>query len=115
MLVIGGTAGLGEALFIETDVRQESQVQAAVQRAADRYRRIHAAVNNAGIEGRFGPVQDATAEDFDQVIGVNLRGVWLGMKYEISHMLTHGGGAYCQHVVERGAHWHRECRALHGE
>ena len=85
--------GRGEALFIETDVRQELQVQSTVQRAAERFRRIHAAVNNAGIEGRFGPVQDATAEDFDQVIGVNLRGVWLGMKYEISHMLAHGGGA----------------------
>jgi len=85
--------GSGEAFFIETDVREPAQVQAAVAAAAARYGRIHAAVNNAGIEGRFGPVQDATVEDFDQVIGVNLRGIWLGMKYEIPHMLAQGGGA----------------------
>ena len=83
----------GEAFFIETDVREAAQVQAAVAAAAARYGRIHIAVNNAGIEGRFGPVQDATVEDFDQVIGVNLRGIWLGMKYEIPHMLAQGGGA----------------------
>ncbi|MEP7311984.1 MAG: glucose 1-dehydrogenase [Pseudomonadota bacterium] len=82
-----------EALFIETDVRDAAQVQAAVATAAARYGRIHAAVNNAGVEGRFGPVQDNTVEDFDHVIGINLRGIWLGMKYEIPHMLGAGGGA----------------------
>ena len=39
------------------------------------------------------PVQDATSDDFDRIIGVNLKGVWLGLKYEIPHMLAHGGGA----------------------
>lgn len=82
-----------EALFIETDVRRESEVRELVQRAAERFGRIHAAVNNAGTEGRYGPVQDMTVDEFDRIIGINLRGLWLGLKYQIPHMLAHGGGA----------------------
>ncbi len=83
----------GEALFIEADVTRADQVRTVIERAAARFGRIHAAVNNAGTEGRFGPVQAAEEEDFDRIIGVNLRGVWHGLKYEIPHMLAHGGGA----------------------
>jgi len=86
-------AGRGTADFMEADVTFESDVKSVVDRAAERFGRIHAAVNNAGIEGRFGPVQIATAEDFDRIIGVNLKGIWLGMKYQIPHFLAHGGGA----------------------
>jgi NAD(P)-dependent dehydrogenase (short-subunit alcohol dehydrogenase family) len=82
-----------DADFLEADVRKEADVQAVVARAVERFGRIHAAVNNAGTEGRFGPVHEMTAEDFDRLIGINLRGVWLGMKYEIAHMLASGGGA----------------------
>ncbi len=83
----------GEALFIEADVTRADQVRTVIERAAALFGRIHAAVNNAGTEGRFGPVQAAEEEDFDRIIGVNLRGVWHGLKYEIPHMLAHGGGA----------------------
>jgi NAD(P)-dependent dehydrogenase (short-subunit alcohol dehydrogenase family) len=86
-------AGRGTADFMEADVTFESDVKSVVDRAAERFGRIHAAVNNAGIEGRFGPVQDATTEDFERIIGVNLKGIWLGMKYQIPHFLAHGGGA----------------------
>jgi NAD(P)-dependent dehydrogenase (short-subunit alcohol dehydrogenase family) len=82
-----------KALFIEADVTRESDVRELMSRAVERFGRIHAAVNNAGIEGCFGPVQDATSDDFDRIIGVNLKGVWLGMKYQVPHMLEHGGGA----------------------
>ena len=82
-----------EALFIEADVTREADVRQAMDQAVKYFGRIHAAVNNAGIEGRFGPVQDATVDDFDRIIGVNLKGVWLGMKYQIPHMLAQGGGA----------------------
>ncbi len=85
--------GEGEALFIEADVTRAEQVRSVIDRAAALFGRIHAAVNNAGTEGRFGPVQAAEEEDFDRIIGVNLRGVWHGLKYEIPHMLAHGGGA----------------------
>ncbi|MEJ1963266.1 MAG: glucose 1-dehydrogenase [Gammaproteobacteria bacterium] len=82
-----------QGLFIEADVSREAEVRQAMERAVAAFGRIHAAVNNAGIEGRFGPVQDATVEDFDRIIGVNLKGVWLGLKYQIPHMLAQGGGA----------------------
>jgi NAD(P)-dependent dehydrogenase (short-subunit alcohol dehydrogenase family) len=86
-------AGGARAVFVEADVTREADVAAVMARAESEFGRVHAAVNNAGIEGRFGPVQDATSDDFDRIIGVNLKGVWLGLKYEIPHMLAHGGGA----------------------
>ena len=82
-----------EVLFIEADVSREGEVRGLMQRAVERFGRIHAAVNNAGTEGRYGPVQDMTVEDFERIIGVNLRGIWLGLKYQIPHMLAQGSGA----------------------
>lgn len=83
----------GRVMFVETDVRSEEQVAALVRRAEERFGRIHYAVNNAGFEGPYGPLQDATEDQFDRIINVNLKGVWLGLKYQIRHMLAHGGGA----------------------
>jgi NAD(P)-dependent dehydrogenase (short-subunit alcohol dehydrogenase family) len=82
-----------DAHFMEADVTRENEVEVVVRQAAKRFGRIHAAVNNAGIEGRFGPVQDLSEADFDRIISVNLKGIFLGMKHEIRHMLGHGGGA----------------------
>lgn len=82
-----------EGFFVEMNVREESQVRGVIERAAERYGRIHIAVNNAGIEGRYVPVHETTADDFERLIGTNLRGVWHGLKHEIPHMLAHGGGA----------------------
>jgi len=81
------------ALFIEADVTRAAEVSAAMDAAVKRFGRVHIAVNNAGIEGRYGPVQDASEDDFDRIIGVNLRGIWHGLKVQIPHMLAHGGGA----------------------
>ncbi|HEU4625578.1 MAG TPA: glucose 1-dehydrogenase [Steroidobacteraceae bacterium] len=81
------------AEFVEADVAREAEVADVVARAAARFGRIHAAVNNAGTEGAFGPVQDQTADDFDRLLAVNLKGVWHGLKYQLPHMLAHGGGA----------------------
>jgi NAD(P)-dependent dehydrogenase (short-subunit alcohol dehydrogenase family) len=83
----------GRALFVRTDVRFESQVQSLIQIAEAQFGRVHFALNNAGYEGPFGPLQDATEADFDRIIATNLKGVWLGMKHEIKHMLRHGGGS----------------------
>jgi NAD(P)-dependent dehydrogenase (short-subunit alcohol dehydrogenase family) len=83
----------GASFFLETNVRDESAVRGVIERAAERFGRIHIAVNNAGTEGRYGPVHETTADDFDRLIGTNLRGVWHGLKHEIPHMLAHGGGA----------------------
>ncbi len=86
-------AGRDKALFIEADVTRLKDIAAAFAKGVERFGRVHMAVNNAGIEGRFGPVQDAEDEDFDRIIGVNLKGIWHGLKVEIPHMLEHGGGA----------------------
>jgi NAD(P)-dependent dehydrogenase (short-subunit alcohol dehydrogenase family) len=82
-----------DAVFTEADVSGEEAVRVVVGAAVARFGQIHAAVNNAGVEGPYGPVQTLSSADFDRVIGVNLKGVWLGMKYQIPHMLAHGGGA----------------------
>lgn len=83
----------GEVLFIKADVTSETEMQALVDNTVARFGRIHVAVNNAGIEGKFGPVHELESQDFDRIIAVNLKGIWLGMKYQIRHMLEHGGGA----------------------
>lgn len=83
----------GEALFVEADVTREDDIRDLMKHAVETFGRIHMAVNNAGTEGKFGPVQDRTSEDFDQIIGINLKGIFLGMKHQIPHMLDHGGGA----------------------
>jgi len=85
--------GEREGSFIEADVTREAEVRALVSQASERFGRIHVAVNNAGVEGRFAAVQNTTDADFDHIIGVNLKGIWHGLKHEITHMLEHGGGA----------------------
>ncbi len=82
-----------EALFMEADVTRAIEMEAVMNRAVERFGRIHAAVNNAGIEGKYGPVHELSEELFDHIIAVNLKGIWLGLKYQIPHMLAHGGGA----------------------
>jgi NAD(P)-dependent dehydrogenase (short-subunit alcohol dehydrogenase family) len=86
-------SGQDEVEFIEVDVSREAEVRALLEAAARRFGRISIAVNNAGVETKLGAVQDATEEDFDRVMGTNLKGMWLAMKYEIRHMLAHGGGS----------------------
>jgi NAD(P)-dependent dehydrogenase (short-subunit alcohol dehydrogenase family) len=95
--------GMGrDAIFTAADVTREADIKAVVDRAASRFGRIHAAVNNAGIECAYGPVQDRRAEEFDRIIAVNLRGVFFGLKHQIPHMLTHGGGAIVNTASQAG-------------
>ena len=86
----------GEATFVRTDVADASDVARMVAAAVDNYGRLDYAFNNAGIGGR-GSLVLKTAEwdeaQFDDFIRVNLKGVWLCMKYEIAQMLDQGGGA----------------------
>jgi NAD(P)-dependent dehydrogenase (short-subunit alcohol dehydrogenase family) len=83
-----------EAHFVETDVSVPAQVQALVQAAVDRWGRLDCAVNNAGVEGTpFVPVTDYSIDVWDQVIDINLKGVFLSMKYEVPHLLKQTGGA----------------------
>jgi len=83
----------GEAQFVETDVTSESDVEAMVETAVDEYGRLDVAVNNAGVEGAIAPTDEQSVTDWEQVIAVNLRGVFLGLRAEIPAMLEDGGGA----------------------
>jgi NAD(P)-dependent dehydrogenase (short-subunit alcohol dehydrogenase family) len=82
----------GDALFVNCDVSNEEQVKAMVQASLDKYDRIDVLVNNAGI-GVYKPVLEATSEDWDRCLAVNLKGVFLCSKYAIPHMQTVGKGA----------------------
>ncbi len=78
----------GEGLFVETDVSVPHQVEGLVDAAIARWGRLDYAVNNAGIEGTpFVAVTDYSIEVWDQVIDINLKGVFLSMKYEVPHLL----------------------------
>jgi NAD(P)-dependent dehydrogenase (short-subunit alcohol dehydrogenase family) len=82
----------GEALFVKTDVREAEQVQNLVATTVKTYGALHYAFNNAGILPVAAPLAELEEARFDEVIGVDLKGVFLCMKYEIRHMLQSGGG-----------------------
>ena len=84
---IGGTAR-----FIRTDVSVASEVAALIQQGATTYARLDFAFNNAGINDEDGPAADCSEELWDRTLAVNLKGIWLCMKYEIPAMLAGGGG-----------------------
>ena len=90
------TAG-GTATYVVTDVTDGGQVERAVQHAVSTYGALDAAFNNAGIIEPSSHLHEIAEEDFDEVIDVNLKGVFLCMKYEISYMLENGGGAIVNH------------------
>nr|ADI17988.1 8 dehydrogenases with different specificities (related to short-chain alcohol dehydrogenases) [uncultured Chloroflexi bacterium HF0200_09I09] len=83
----------GEVLTIEADVSQSEDVERYVERAIQQFGVIDVLFNNAGIEGDVFPLTEYPEELFDRVIAVNLKGIWLGMKYVVPTMVDHGGGA----------------------
>lgn len=85
--------GRGQCVFMRADVTVESQMEALVRETVNQFGRVDIAVNNAGIEGRFGPIQEMDGDEFDRIVAVNLKGIWHGMKYQIKQMLVQGGGA----------------------
>ncbi|CAN1521333.1 FabG Dehydrogenases with different specificities (related to short-chain alcohol dehydrogenases) [Flavobacteriaceae bacterium] len=87
------TAFGGEALFIKCDVSQLSEVQKMIQKTISIYGRLDFAFNNAGIEGASATITECSEENWDKTIGINLKGIWGCMKYEIPEMLKNGNGA----------------------
>ena len=83
----------GDATFVKTDVSKAAEVEALVNKTVETYGQLDCAFNNAGIEGAAKFTTECTEEEFDRTIAVNVTGVWLCMKYEIQHMLSHGGGS----------------------
>lgn len=83
----------GQALFVATDVSDPASVRALVDAAVQTHGRLDAAFNNAGLLPPTADFAEMTVEDFDRTIAVDLRGVFLCMKYEIAAMLKTGGGA----------------------
>lgn len=81
-----------ESIFIQCDVSKEDQVIAMINTVINTYGRIDVLVNNAGI-GVYKPVLEATSEDWDRCLGVNLKGVFLCSKYAIPYMQKQGKGA----------------------
>ncbi|MCX5831962.1 MAG: SDR family oxidoreductase [Deltaproteobacteria bacterium] len=82
----------GNAIFIKCDVSKASDVEAMVQKTVDTYARLDCAFNNAGV-GVVVPTVECTEEQWDLTMNVNLKGVWLCMKYEIPWIAKQGGGA----------------------
>src|SRR5947199_6395063 len=83
----------GTASFQRTDVLVAADVEALVDYATTTYGRLDVAFNNAGIDGDVGPLAEQTEANYDAVMDINVKGVWLSMKYEIPQMLDQGGGA----------------------
>ena len=83
----------GNAIFLKCDVSNSSEVKKAIDEAVKQYGRIDYAFNNAGTEGESAPTPDCSEKNWDRTININLKGVWLCMKYQIPVMLKQGGGA----------------------
>jgi len=84
----------GKGLFVKTDVSKASEVEALIRKAVEAFGRLDIAFNNAGFEGVWVPIIRQSEEEFDSTMNVNLKGVWLCLKYEIKQMIKQGlGGA----------------------
>ena len=83
----------GEAIFLQADVANREQVKGMIHKAVTRYGRLDCACNNAGIAGVQARTAECTEDNWDRTLSINLKSVWLCMKYEIPQMLKQGSGA----------------------
>jgi NAD(P)-dependent dehydrogenase (short-subunit alcohol dehydrogenase family) len=83
----------GEAIFVKTDVSKASDVKAMIEQTLAKFGRLDFAFNNAGVEQMLTPLPEQTEEAYDQIMDINVKGVWLSLKHEIPAMLKTGGGA----------------------
>jgi 2,5-dichloro-2,5-cyclohexadiene-1,4-diol dehydrogenase 1 len=93
----------GRAAYIRTDVSQQNDVEAMIAFALTTFGGLHAAFNNAGVDDAPKPIADLSLDEWRRVLDINLTGVFLCMKYQIAHMLRHGGGAIVNTASVAGA------------
>ncbi|MAG33834.1 MAG: short chain dehydrogenase [Deltaproteobacteria bacterium] len=101
----------GEALFVETDVTREADAERLVKTAVETYGRLDCAVNNAGIRGETARTADCSVANFENVLSINVMGVFLGMKYQIPQMISQGGGSIVSMASTMGVVGHPDCPA----
>ena len=82
-----------DGIFVKTDVAKEDDIRSLVEKTIKTYDRLDYAFNNAGIGETTTPLVEQKSNVFDQIMNVNVKGVWLCMKYEIPQMIRSGGGA----------------------
>lgn len=82
-----------ECLYVHSDASNEEDIKALVRHTVATYGRLDCAFNNAGVESPVKPLHEQSIEEFDNLMAINVRGVFLCMKYEIQQMLTQGSGA----------------------
>ncbi len=83
----------GEAIFVRVDVTRAEEVESMVKKIVETYGRLDCAFNNAGIGGEIAAIENSREETWDRVLAINLKSVWLCMKYEVQQMLSQGGGS----------------------
>jgi NAD(P)-dependent dehydrogenase (short-subunit alcohol dehydrogenase family) len=83
----------GEAIFVKVDVTRPEEVESMVKKTVETYGRLDCAFNNAGVGGDIAAIENSSEETWDRVLAINLKSVWLCMKYEVPQMLSQGGGA----------------------
>ncbi|MCM3129096.1 SDR family NAD(P)-dependent oxidoreductase [Paenibacillus provencensis] len=86
-------SSLGEIVAIQADVSNEADVEKYVKATVDQFGKIDIFFNNAGIEGKVAPIMEQKVEDFDKVISVNVRGVFLGLKHVLKVLVNQGYGS----------------------
>ena len=96
--LIEGAGGSGVGFRV--DVTKSGEVESLVERVVEEFGRLDCAFNNAGVGGEVMNTHEYPEDDWDRVIDVNLKGVWLCMKYEIPVMLRQGGGAIVNTALE---------------
>lgn len=82
----------GVARVFRVDVTRAAEVEALVRHVVEAWGRLDVILNNAGVDNEMAPIVDTSEADFDRVMAVNVKGVWLCMKYAIAQMLQQGGG-----------------------
>ena len=95
----------GEAIFVQADVTKEADVEAMVDKAVSIFGRLDIAFNNAGMSDENPSLIEQTEAEYDRTMNVNVKGVWLSMRYEIAQMLKQGSGSSIWHLWLESLHF----------